>query len=155
MNFFFFLPFHAVHGVLEARILEWLAIPFSSGPHFVRTLHHDLSFLGGPAQHELHKAVIHVIILVSFLWLWFLLWRLWDCSSWLLCLPSDGWGWEACGSFLVGGTGYGENWVLLWWAEPMLNKSLIQLSADRPGCAPSLLVVWPEEAQCWSLQALW
>ena len=30
---------------------------------------------------ELDKAVIHVIILVSFLWLWF-----------LFCLPSDGWG---------------------------------------------------------------
>ena len=30
---------------------------------------------------ELDKAVIHVIILVTFLWLWF-----------LFCLPSDGWG---------------------------------------------------------------
>ena len=27
------LPFHTVHGVLKARILKWLAIPFSSGPH--------------------------------------------------------------------------------------------------------------------------
>ena len=26
------LPFHAVHGVLNARILKWFAIPFSSGP---------------------------------------------------------------------------------------------------------------------------
>ena len=26
-----FLPFHAVHGVLKARILKWSAIPFSSG----------------------------------------------------------------------------------------------------------------------------
>ena len=25
--------------VLKARILKWFAIPFSSGPHFVRTLH--------------------------------------------------------------------------------------------------------------------
>ena len=30
-----FLPFHTVHGVLEARILKWFAIAFSSGPHFV------------------------------------------------------------------------------------------------------------------------
>ena len=30
-----FLPFHTVHGVLKARILKWLAIPFSSGPHSV------------------------------------------------------------------------------------------------------------------------
>ena len=31
-----FLPFHAVHGVPNARILTWFASPFSSGPHFVR-----------------------------------------------------------------------------------------------------------------------
>ena len=30
---------------------------------------------------ELHKAVIHMIILVNFLWLWFSSWRLWDYSS--------------------------------------------------------------------------
>ena len=41
-----FLPFHAVHGVLKARILKWFAIPFSSRPRFVRTLHHD--HLGWP-----------------------------------------------------------------------------------------------------------
>ena len=27
-----FLPFHTVHEILEARILEWLAVPSSSGP---------------------------------------------------------------------------------------------------------------------------
>ena len=43
-----FLPFHTVHGVLNARMLKWFAIPFSSGPHFVRPLHHDLPVLGGP-----------------------------------------------------------------------------------------------------------
>ena len=46
-----FLPFHTVHGVLKARILKCFAIPFSSGPLFVRTLHHDLSILGGPTRH--------------------------------------------------------------------------------------------------------
>ena len=46
-----FLPFHTVHGVLEARILKWFAIPFSSGPRFVRTLHHDLSILAGCTRH--------------------------------------------------------------------------------------------------------
>ena len=35
-----FLPFHTDHGVLKARILKWFAIPFSSGPCFVRTCHH-------------------------------------------------------------------------------------------------------------------
>ena len=46
-----FLPFHTIHGVLKARILKWFAIPFSSGPHFVRTLPHDPSILGGPTWH--------------------------------------------------------------------------------------------------------
>ena len=49
----YLLPFLTVHGVLKARILKWFAIPFSSGPHFVRTLHHDPSILGGPTQHGL------------------------------------------------------------------------------------------------------
>ena len=46
-----FLPFHTVHGVLNAKILKWFAIPFSTGPRFVRTLHHDLSILGGLTWH--------------------------------------------------------------------------------------------------------
>ena len=47
------LPFHTVHGVLKARILKWFAIPFSTGPHSVRPLHHDLPVLGGPTRHGL------------------------------------------------------------------------------------------------------
>ena len=43
-----FLPFHTVHGVLKARMLKWFANPFSSGPHFVRTFHHDPTVLGAP-----------------------------------------------------------------------------------------------------------
>ena len=71
-----FLPFHTVHGVLKARILMWFAIPFSSGPYFVRTLHHDPSHLGWPyitwlSFIELDKAVVHLIRLANFLWLWF------------------------------------------------------------------------------------
>ena len=66
-----FLPFYTVYGVLKARILKWFAIPFSSGPCFVRTLHYDPSVLGGPTQMahsftELDKAVVHVMSL-SFL----------------------------------------------------------------------------------------
>ena len=52
-----FLPFHTVHGVLKARILRWFAIPFSSGPCFVRTLHHDPSILGH-SFIELDKALV-------------------------------------------------------------------------------------------------
>ena len=53
-------------------MLKCFAIPLSSGPVFVRALHNDPSILGGPRDMvhsfiELHKAVIHVIILVSFL----------------------------------------------------------------------------------------
>ena len=71
-----FLPFHTIHGVFKARILKWFAIPFSSGPCFVRTLHHNrVSWvaLHGMAHGfiDLDKAVVHVIRLVSFLWLWF------------------------------------------------------------------------------------
>ena len=63
-----FLPFHTVHGVLKARMLKWFAIPFSSGPCFTRTRHHDPSILGGPIcmAHsfiELDKVVTHVISL--------------------------------------------------------------------------------------------
>ena len=47
------LPYHTVRGFLTARILKWFAIPFSSGPHSLRPLHHDLSFVGGPTQHGL------------------------------------------------------------------------------------------------------
>ena len=46
-----FLTFHTACEVLAARILERLAIPSSSGQHFVRTLRYDLSVLGGPAWH--------------------------------------------------------------------------------------------------------
>ena len=46
-----FLPSLTVHGVLKARILKWFAIPFSSGPRFVRTLHYDPSTLGGHTRH--------------------------------------------------------------------------------------------------------
>ena len=68
-----FLPFHTVHGVLKARILKWFAIPFSSGPHFVRTLLHDASVLSVAVQGmvhnfiELDKAVVHVNSLINFL----------------------------------------------------------------------------------------
>ena len=39
------------HGVLQARILEWVAISFSSGSCYIRTLYYDPSILAGSAQH--------------------------------------------------------------------------------------------------------
>ena len=41
---------------------------------------------------------------------------------------------------------------MLWWAE--LSKTLIHLSADGWGWVPSLLVVWHEATQNWSLPGL-
>ena len=38
-----FLPFHTIHEVLTARILEWFAISSSRGTHFFRTLHYELA----------------------------------------------------------------------------------------------------------------
>ena len=48
---------------------------------------------------ELDKAVVHVIRMISFL-------------RFSVCLPSDGEGQEAYGSFLMGETDCGENWIL-------------------------------------------
>ena len=61
-----FLPFHTVREVLQARILKWFAIPFSSAPHFVKLFpmtHLSLVALHGLAHSfiELDKAVVHMI----------------------------------------------------------------------------------------------
>ena len=103
----------------------WSGLPFPSPVGHVLSELSAITHLSWVALHgmaysliELHKAVIHVILLVSFLWLWFSFWRLWDCNSCFFCLFSDAWGQEACTSFLMGGTGCGENWVLLWWVGP-------------------------------------
>ena len=60
-------------GCLKARILKWFAIPFSSGPRFVRAFpcEHPFWVTLHSMSHsfiELVKAVFHVIILISFLW---------------------------------------------------------------------------------------
>ena len=62
-----FLPFHTVCEVLEERILEWFAIPFSNGPLFVNSDYPSWVALQGivysfiklykPLHHN--KAVIH------------------------------------------------------------------------------------------------
>ena len=46
-----FLPFHTVHDILEARILEWVSISSCSGPDDVRTLHYDPGILDNPEWH--------------------------------------------------------------------------------------------------------
>ena len=64
-------------------------------------------------------------------------------GEWWPVQASDGrdWLWGELGLALVG--------------KATLSKSLIRFSADGWDCEPSLLVVWPEAAQSWSLQSLW
>ena len=53
-----FVLFHTGYGTLVVRILEWIALPLSSGPWFVHSLHYDPSIL--VALHPRHnEAVIH------------------------------------------------------------------------------------------------
>ena len=81
-----FLLFHTVHGVLKARMLKWL--PFPSPVSHVLSDLSTMTCLSWLALHsmahsfiELDKVVVHMISLISFLWLWF-----------SFCMPSDGWG---------------------------------------------------------------
>ena len=96
-----------------SRQEHWSGLPFPSPVDHTLS---ELSTMAHPSwmalynmAHsfiKLHKPLIHVIILV-FLWFWF-----------SFCLPSDGWGQEACASFLIGGTGCRETECLFWWARP-------------------------------------
>ena len=63
-------------GFSRQEYWKWLAIPFSSGPHSVRPLHHDPPVLGCPAGMAWFHWVRQgcgpsVIRLTSFLWVWF------------------------------------------------------------------------------------
>ena len=112
------------------------------------------------------------LILSNFLCLWSLFLRLQDCnSSWFCCLPPGGWGCSRSLCRLPGG----RDWLAPshWWVEPglvpwvhrvvssgvligscWLRTTSGSLSADGWVCVPTLLVVWPEAPQHWSLQAV-
>ena len=105
-----FLLFHTVHGVLRQEC--WSGLPFPSPVDHVLSELSTMTHLSWVALHgmahsftELDKAVVHVISLISFLWLWF-----------SVCLTSDGEGKEAYRSFLMGEKDWGWIWVLFWWA---------------------------------------
>ena len=123
----------------------WSGLPFSPPvEHFLlelSTLKRPSWVAGHDIVHsfiELNLTVIHVITLVSFLWLCFWFWRLWDCSSCYFCLPSDGWGLMAYAGFLMGGTGCGEKWALLWWRPSHTHRhvwcSLLWGHCSFPPC---------------------
>ena len=63
LNFSNMFSFHTLCGVLVARTLECFAILASNGPHFVRTLHYDLSLVALPNMAysftELCKPLCH------------------------------------------------------------------------------------------------
>ena len=120
----------------SSRQEYWRGLPFPSPVNHILSELSTMTHLSWVALQgmdhsftELDKAVVHVIRLVSFLWLWF-----------SVCLPSDGEGWEAYGSFL-------KDWLrgklgLVLMDGAMFSKSLIQFSADGWGCVPSLLFTW-------------
>ena len=88
----------------------WSDLPFPSPVYHILSELSTMTCMSWVALHsmahsftELDKTVVHVIRLISFLWLWF-----------SVSLPSDG-GWEAYGSFLVGETDWGENRVFFWF----------------------------------------
>ena len=60
----------------QGKNMKWFTIPFSSGPHSFRPLHHDPPILGCPAGMAWFHWVRQgcgpsVIRLTSFLWVWF------------------------------------------------------------------------------------
>ena len=79
---------------------------------------------------ELDEAVVHVIRLVSFLWLLF-----------SVCLPSDGEGKEAYGSFLKGGDWLRGKLGLVLMGKAMISKSLIFCRSVELCFLP---IIWPE-----------
>ena len=54
-------------GHLTGRKLEWLAIPFSSGPLFIRTFHYDPSVLGGLAWWKLGIECFLIVLVCFFI----------------------------------------------------------------------------------------
>ena len=100
-----FLTFHTVYGVLKVRMLKWFAIPFYSGPHFLRTLHHDpyvywmgskerrdlLLYLLHPLFFSLYKreslAIYHGSFWVTKWWLWTAIESIWLRYTLWMILP--------------------------------------------------------------------
>ena len=57
---YLFAPLYCSWGSRD-RNTGWFAIPSSSGPHFVRTLHFDPSILGGPVWHGPHTLFYSIL----------------------------------------------------------------------------------------------
>ena len=97
------MPFHTVHGVLKARILMCLTIPFSSGPHFVH------SIVNQNIVNQLSVPFSHSGMSDS-------LWSNGLLDARLPCpLPSPG----ACSN----------SCPLSWWCHPTISSSVVPLSS--------------------------
>ena len=112
----------------------WSGLPFPSPVAHGLSELSTMTFPSWVALHsmahsfiELEKAVVHVINLISFLWLWFsfcLSWQLRIRGLWKLSVGRD-WLGGKLGLVLMGGA--------------MLSKSFVQFSVDGWGSVPSLL----------------
>ena len=64
-------PGSSVHGILQARILEWVAIPFSRGSSWPRDLTYVSCFAGRFftiwATWEAHTGAIIIVVLIALL----------------------------------------------------------------------------------------
>ena len=86
-----FCPFILFMGFSRQEC--WRGLPFPSPVDHVLAELSTVTCLSWVALHgkahsfiQLQKAVIHVVILVTFLWLWFSFWRTWDCGPCFFCL---------------------------------------------------------------------
>ena len=127
----------------------WTGLPFNSPVDHVLSEVSTMTCLSWVVLHgmahsfiELDKAVVHVISLIHFLWLWFfilsVLWVIRIRGLW----KHNGrdWLWGKLVLFLMGGA--------------MLSKFLIQFSVDGWGCVLSLLFISAAQSclTLWSLQ---
>ena len=131
-------PFSVLYFYLFMQFMGFSRQEYWSGLSFPSPVDHVLSKLSTmtrPSWVALHgmahtfikldKAVVHVISLISFLWLWF-----------SFCLLSDG---EGSWKLPDGRDRQRGKLGLVLMGRAMLSKSLIQFSVDGRGCFPSLL----------------
>ena len=127
----------------------WSGLPFPCPVDHVLSEFSTMSYASWVALHgmthnfiELHKAVIHVIILFSFLWLRFPLWR--PCN-WSSCFLMSALWWMR----IRGLCKFPAMRDLLWGklglslvGRVMLSKSFIQFSANGGAVLPPCRLAW-------------
>ena len=118
------------YGVLKARILKWFAIPFSSGPHCVRPLHHDCPSWVAPEAWLSFIQLDKAVLLVWLNWLVFCEYGFSVSALWCPLAPS---------TILPG--------FLLTWAWGISSRVLQQSTAAAPylgrGVSPYRHHSWP------------